>query len=155
MTSTHAPPETLPLASYKLRLHEGHVRIMPAQDADGRPFDGPGVDLRGEDAGRVLAELGPLRGWLLAREPGVTLRSVSVDLRAARVLVTLAPELPGERPRVLRFDAPYAHELIAAGAGVAREAAAGALRALERRRQRAISASSTRGTYANSTLEPR
>ena len=74
-------------------------------------FSGPGVDLRGEEARAILALATPFRAWLEAREPGVRLRSLSVDLAAQRVLVTLEPN-PGERPRVVRIDAPQGGDLL-------------------------------------------
>jgi hypothetical protein len=104
---------SLPLASYKLRFHDGHVRAVPARDEAGCPFAGPGVDLRGHDAQAILALAGPYRAWLSAREPGVTLRSLSVDLASRRVLVTLDPMTSEQRPRVVRIDAPHSEELIA------------------------------------------
>lgn len=103
----------LPLASYKLRFHEGHVRAMPARDEAGVAFGGPGVDLRGEEARAILGEAGPIRAWLEAREPGVVLRSVSVDRARPRILVTLEA-ISGERPRVVRIDAPDADDILAA-----------------------------------------
>ena len=121
---------SLPLASYKLRFHEQHVRALPAEGDDGCPFAGPGVDLRGEAAREIFALAAPMRAWLEAREPGIVLRSISVDRRRPRVLVTL--DNAGERPRVLRFDPPYASELVEAAAGLERrlgEACAAAVRA--------------------------
>ena len=85
---------------------------MPDRDEAGCPFGGPGVDLRGAEARAILGMAGPIRAWLEAREPGVELRSVSVDRKAGRVIVTLAPN-PGERPRVVRIDPPHAEELMA------------------------------------------
>jgi hypothetical protein len=82
---------------------------VPSLGLDGCAFTGPGVDLRGEDADRAIAAAAPIEAWLAAREPGITLRSLSVDLRKMRVLVTLET---GERPRVLRFDPPHATELV-------------------------------------------
>lgn len=124
------------LRSYKLRAFEDHVRAVPARDHEGCPFAGPGVDLRGEAARHVLEALGPVRAWLEAREPGVTLRSLSADLERPRVLVTLAPA-PGEaRPRVVRFDPPWASDLLEAATELEarlREATASALRARARR----------------------
>jgi hypothetical protein len=104
----------LTLASYKLRFHEDHVRVVPARDEAGCPFAGPGVDLRGEDARAVFELASPFRAWLEAREPGVTLRSLSVDLAAARVLITLEPMTEEQRPRVVRIDPPSSEELLAA-----------------------------------------
>lgn len=76
-------------------------------------FDGPGVDLHGADAERAFALARPMIAWLEARESDIVMRSLSVDRAKERVLVTL--EQAGGRPRVLRFDAPFATELIAAG----------------------------------------
>lgn len=103
----------IPLASYKLRFHETHVRAVPALDEAGCAFAGPGVDLRGAEARPVLELAAPFRAWLNAREPGVVLRSLSVDLAARRIVITLEPTAPGERPRVVRIDPPHAEELIA------------------------------------------
>ncbi|MBX3185422.1 MAG: hypothetical protein KF819_00340 [Labilithrix sp.] len=125
---------TLELASYKLRFHEGHVRAVPSRDEAGCLFEGPGVDLRGDDARSVLDLADGVRRWLEAREPGITLRSMSVDLRAPRVLVTLEALEASERPRVLRFDPPYAQELVAAAAELEAQIAVLCARALRRRR---------------------
>lgn len=122
------------LASYKLRFFDHHVRAVPTHDPDGCPFEGPGVDLRGEAATAVLALAAPLRAWLEAREPGIALRSLSVDLAKQRVLVTL--DQPGDRPRVLRFDPPSSTDLLA-NAGPLETAITIACRiALTRRRDR-------------------
>ncbi len=85
---------------------------MPDRDEAGCPFGGPGVDLRGDEARAILGMAGPIRAWLEAREPGVVLRSMSVDRKSGRVLITLAPN-PGERPRVVRIDPPHSEELMA------------------------------------------
>ena len=77
-------------------------------------FSGPGVDLRGEEAERIFALARPMIAWLEAREPGIVMRSLSVDRSKQRVLVTLDEE--GDRPRALRFDPPSATEIIDAGA---------------------------------------
>lgn len=92
---------------------------MPERGLDGRAFAGPGVDLRGAEADRAIAAAAPIEAWLSAREPGIVMRSLSVDRARSRVLVTLEPG-PGSRPRVLRFDPPYADELIASGGDVER-----------------------------------
>jgi hypothetical protein len=123
----------LPLASYKLRFCDDHVRALPARDEAGRRFEGPGVDFRGEEARPLLALATPFREWLDAREPGVTLRSVSVDLAAQRVLITLEPMAADQRPRVVRIDPPQSDELIAAAAPL--EAAIGAV-CIEKLRRR-------------------
>lgn len=83
-------------------------------------FGGPGVDLRGADAERAIAAARPVEAWLHAREPGVVLRSLSVDRARMRVLVTLEATSPGERPRVIRFDPPHANELVDAAADAER-----------------------------------
>jgi hypothetical protein len=106
----------IPLASYKLRFHETHVRAVPARDEAGCPFAGPGVDLRGAEAAPILAQAAPFRAWLEAREPGVVLRSLSIDVAARRVLITLEPMSLAERPRVVRVDPPHSEELLAAAA---------------------------------------
>lgn len=113
-----------------------HVRAVPLRDEAGCPFSGPGVDLRGEAARAILddaALIRPIRDWLEAREPGVVLRSVSVDLAARRVLVTLEPMTTEQRPRVVRIDPPNAEELL--GAASALESAIAALSALQLRRR--------------------
>lgn len=110
------------LASYKLRFHDEHVRAVPARDAAGCAFAGPGVDVRGAEARAILATAAPpLRAWLEAREPGVVLRTMSMSRgkngdEAPRVLMTLEATTPGERPRVIRFDMPHAGELVEAAA---------------------------------------
>lgn len=124
----------IPLASYKLRFHDEHVRAVPARDEAGCPFKGPGVDVRGEEARPLLALAAPFRAWLDAREPGVTLRSLSVDVTAQRVLITLEPMAADQRPRVVRIDPPQADELIAAAAPL--EAAIGAV-CIDKLRRRA------------------
>jgi hypothetical protein len=104
----------LSLASYKLRFHEDRVRAVPARDEAGCPFAGPGVDLCADEARAILAMAGPFRVWLEAREPGVVLRSVSVDRAAQRILITLEPMTADQRPRVVRLDPPFSEELIEA-----------------------------------------
>lgn len=119
------------LASFKLRFHDVHVRAVPKTDAKGCPFEGPGVDLRGDEARAVLDQAKPLVAWLDAREPGIVLRSLSIDLERSRVLVTLEQE--GDRPRVLRFDPPSANELVDAAAPLVGVLRGFVERALERR----------------------
>jgi hypothetical protein len=104
--------DRLRLASYKIRFADRHVRAMP------EGFAGPGVDLRGDETTPIIALAQPMLAWLEAREPGIVLRSLSVDRAKARVLVTL--EQAGERPRALRFDPPSSTELIDAGAAAER-----------------------------------
>ena len=133
---------SLPLASYKLRFHEGHVRAVPARDEEGCAFAGPGVDLRGAEAEAILGLATPFRAWLDAREPGVKLRSLSVDLASRRVLITLEPMAANQRPRVVRVDAMHSDELIAASQAL--EASLGeACAAKLRNRQRTPSGAET------------
>ena len=86
------------------------MRVVPARDEQGCPFAGPGVDLLGDEARAVLDTCGPLLAWFTAREPGIAVRALSMDLASGRVLVSL--EVPGGRPRVLRFDASDGRELV-------------------------------------------
>jgi hypothetical protein len=92
----------LPIASFKLQIAEGRVRVVPALDASGCPFAGPGVDLVGEEAARAFALAAPLLAWLEAREP-VRVRSLSLDVGRRRLLVTVEAGR-GERPRVVKID---------------------------------------------------
>ncbi len=124
---------TLPLASYKLRSREVHVRAVPARDEAGCPFAGPGVDLRGDEALAVFALATPFHEWLDAREPGVKLRALSVDLAAHRVLITLEPMAADQHPRVVRIDPPHGDELIAAAAPLAAAVGAVCMHKLRRR----------------------
>jgi hypothetical protein len=123
----------LPLASYKLRFHEDRLRAVPARDEAGCPFAGPGVDLAGDEARALFALATPFRAWLEAREPGVTLRSLSVDRAAQRVLITLEPMTDDQRPRVVRIDPPHADELLAAAAPLEAALGAACIETLRRR----------------------
>ena len=64
-----------------------------------------GVDLRGEDASRVIAAARPMIEWLEAREPGVDVRSLSVNDTRVLVSVEATP-----KPRALRIEAPDLRE---------------------------------------------
>lgn len=123
----------VPLASYKIRLHDVHVRAVPACDASGAPFTGPGVDLRGSDALAAIEAARPIIAWLDAREPGVVVRSISVKTEGPRVLVSLAPLGADPRPRATRFDPPYANELRDAGREAERVIGEACVRVLARR----------------------
>jgi hypothetical protein len=113
--------EPLPVASFKLQLAEGRVRIVPARDASGCAFVGPGVDLVGDDAREAFALAAPVLAWLEAREP-VRVRSLSLDVARGRLLVTL--EADGDRPRVVkidpRIDAGSSAEIVALAAPLLR-----------------------------------
>lgn len=131
----------LALASYKLRFFDEHVRAVPARDADGCPFAGPGVDVRGEAARAILVAAAPVTAWLEAREPGVVLRTMSISRgkrgdEAPRVLVTLESTAQGERPRVLRFEAPHAEEITEAAKASEALVEEACVAALARRRAR-------------------
>jgi hypothetical protein len=121
------------LASFKLRFHETHVRIMPAD------FDGPGVDVHGDEALKCF-ELGkPMIEWLLQREPSVKLRAMSVDLVKRRVLVSFedahAVATRVTRPIVLRVEPPESSELIDRGALLVARLETLAAEAIARRRR--------------------
>jgi hypothetical protein len=94
--------DALPLASFKLQLIARRARIVPALDASGCPFAGPGVDLIGEEAAATFALAAPVLAWLEAREP-VRVRSLSLDVARRRLLVTVEAG-GGERPRVVKID---------------------------------------------------
>jgi hypothetical protein len=89
------------LRSFKLRVADAHVRIVPATDDAGCPFAGAGVDLRGSEAEEAFRVAAPLLAALAEFEPGVVVRAVAVDVAARRVLATF--EAIG-RPRVVRLD---------------------------------------------------
>jgi hypothetical protein len=127
----------LPLSSYKIRFHDVHIRAMPAVDADGAKFGAAGVDLGGDEARAVIAAAAPVIAWLDAREPGVRVRSISVKTSGPRVLVSLDPNSTLDpRPRALRFDPPWADELVLAARDAERMIGEACVRALERRTAR-------------------
>jgi hypothetical protein len=114
--------EPLPIASFKLQLAERRARIVPALDASGCPFAGPGVDVIGEEAAATFALAAPVLAWLEAREP-VRVRSLSLDVGRRRLLVTVEAGR-GERPRVVKIDpgvdASASDELVALAAPLLR-----------------------------------
>jgi len=89
------------LRSFKLRFADGHVRIVPETDAAGCPFAGPGVDLFGEAAEHAFQLAAPLLATLATFEPGISVRSLAVDLERPRLTATLHAE---GKPRVVRLD---------------------------------------------------
>ncbi len=122
------------LATVKLRFADGHVRLLPATDLASRPFTGPGVDLRGEPAREAFRLAEPAIAWLCARQPGVALRALSIDLRTRRVLVSFEDaHTPGGKPMVLRIEAPTSSELVDACAPLLRFLETEAATALTRR----------------------
>src|SRR5262245_10226699 len=96
----------LKLRSFKIRVADGHIRIVPETDSAGCPFSGPGVDLRGPRAQHAIAAAEPILQVLRDIEPGVIIRSIAVDLVRPRVTATLDPAAPvsDARPRVIRID---------------------------------------------------
>jgi hypothetical protein len=92
---------TVHLRSFKLRLADGHVRIVPKTDAVGCPFAGPGVDLLGDAAEEAFRLAAPLLARLAEFEPGVAVRSIAVDLQRPRITATLHAD---GKPRVVRLD---------------------------------------------------
>ena len=97
------------LRSFKLRFLDEHVRIMPAR------FDGPGVDVRGAEARRCFELAKDMIAWLVARQPSVKLRALSVDFPTQRILVSFEDaHATGvrARPMVLRIDPPESIELL-------------------------------------------
>lgn len=77
----------------------------------------------------------PMLAWLDEREPGVAVRSISVDDK--RVLVSLEPysaEVNDQRPRALRFEPPFAGELRERADAAELLLEDACVRALERRR---------------------
>ena len=109
--SATGPGSALPLTSYRIHLEDVHVRAVPARDARGASFVGPGIDLRGADAHAAIEAARPVVAWLDAREPGVVVRSISVKTEGPRVLISLAPLGADPRPRAMRFEGSYATEL--------------------------------------------
>ncbi len=109
----------LPLRSFKLHFVEGRARVVPARDAAGCAFAGPGVDLVGDDARAALALGAPLVAALVALEPGARVRSLSVDLEAPRLLASLEPSAPeaDPRPRAVRLAEAHLVERVLAAAG--------------------------------------
>jgi hypothetical protein len=99
------------------------VRALPAADEEGRPFEGPGVDLRGDAAAAAFAAAAPVLAWFTAREPGVRLRSLSMEIGTGRVLATIKPDALGLAPphalrapkaRLVRVDPRASVELLEA-----------------------------------------
>jgi hypothetical protein len=125
MTPERVPAAALPrlrIASFKLQFVERRVRAVPAEDASGCAFAGPGVDLLGAEADAVFARARPLLAWLEAREP-VRVRTLSLDVGRRRLLVTLDAEgIGGSGKRVVKIDPGVdpvsSDELVALAAGV-------------------------------------
>lgn len=101
--------ERVDLLSFKLRLVDRRVRVVPARGDDGCAFSGPGVDLLGADAEMVFSAARTLFSTIERVQPGVVLRSVAVDLKRRRVLATMDPLTPDADPRgqVIRVDSGH------------------------------------------------
>lgn len=108
------------LASFKLRFHDRHVRVLPSEVEPGIAFRDPGVDLRGAAADEALAEAAPLLAWIRDRDPASVVRSISVDLASLRIIVSLEDVHGAARgkPNVLRIDAPTSGDLLALAGGL-------------------------------------
>ncbi|MEM9188124.1 MAG: hypothetical protein AAGF12_03025 [Myxococcota bacterium] len=94
----------LPVRMFKLRMWDQHVHFVPDRDLAGEEFSEPGVDLRGDEAEGAFVAAAPLFDVLSELEPGIEIRSLSVDLPRVRLLATLHPRLGETRPRVIRID---------------------------------------------------
>ena len=92
------------------------------------------MDLFGPAALRAFELAEPMLAWLRSREPGIALRSMSVDVPRGRVLVSFedAHGVSG-KPMVLRVDSPESSELLDAAAPVVRYLVTQATEALARR----------------------
>lgn len=89
------------------------------------------MDLLGEDFERLRPLAAPLLRGLEGLEPGVQVRSLSLDLERPRLLATLEAE---GRPRVVRIETPYIIEgLLGQSEGLLAALARGATEALEAR----------------------
>ncbi len=88
------------------------MRVVPARDAAGCAFAGPGVDLPPADVDAAVRAAAPLLAWLDALEPGVRLRSLSLDCARPRLLATITPLSAEDRPRAVRVDGAAAEEAL-------------------------------------------
>jgi hypothetical protein len=124
------------LRSFKLRLGESYVFVVPAVDLAGCAFGGPGVTLRAEPAQRAIDLAQPLLRALDGFEPGIRVRSMSVNLEQPRLLGTLHPSTSDgdARGRVIRVDGGPAFDIVMAEAqGLVAYLEVAAIASLERR----------------------
>lgn len=84
-------PERMVLRSWKALFDERRVRVVPRSVGAGVPFEGPGVDVLGDEAAGLFFHLRPIVEWFEGHEAGQVLRSVSFDLDKRRFLATLRP----------------------------------------------------------------
>lgn len=116
------------LRSFKLQFQERRARVVPLEGPGGCPFSGPGVDRLGEAFEELRALAAPLLWELEGLEPGIQVRSLSMDLERGRLLATLEAE---GRPRVIRIENPYIIErLLGQSEGLLAALARGAQEAL-------------------------
>lgn len=80
------------------------MRVVPATNTTGCPFSGPGVDILGDEAGSLLAEASNVLDVLQSIEPGIEVRSLSIDLEQRRLIASLEPARDEQRPRVIRVE---------------------------------------------------
>jgi hypothetical protein len=126
-------PARFDVASVKIRLRDGHIRVVPGRGLDGCPFGGPGVDLFDDDAARVIAAAAPLLAGLATLEPGVLVRSISVDFGRSRVLATLEAE---PKARVVHVTGPLPERWLEAASELVPVLEAAVEKALLRRKDR-------------------
>lgn len=131
--------EPLPLRSLKVHRREGYARAVPREDGAGCPFAGPGVTVQGEAYGRVAVAAERLYASLASFEPGIVVRSLSLDFDARRLLAVLEPTVPDADPRgrVVRIDGGAFEVVAAAATELVEELGREARLALERRRKNA------------------
>lgn len=84
-------PERMVLRSWKALFDERRVRVVPRSVGADVPFEGPGVDVLGDEAAGLFFHLRPIVEWFEGHEAGQALRSVSFDLDKRRFLATLRP----------------------------------------------------------------
>ncbi|MBL9107930.1 MAG: hypothetical protein JNM74_01615 [Myxococcales bacterium] len=87
----NAGADRMVLRSWKALFDERRVRVVPRTVGPGVPFEGPGVDVLGDEAAGLFFHLRPIVEWFEGHEAGQVLRSVSFDLDKRRFLATLRP----------------------------------------------------------------
>jgi hypothetical protein len=103
----------LEIESFKLRLRDTHVRVLP-RSVQGQRFSGPGIDLLGSDATSVFEAAEGFVQWAKARDSTCDVRSVSVQMAPQRITISLA-DVHGTahgKPQVIRIDPPESSELM-------------------------------------------
>jgi hypothetical protein len=102
------------IESFKLRLRDTHVRVLPKTGLQGKRFAGPGVDLLGADAVAIIRESEGFIAWARARDSTCEVRSVSVQLEPHRVTISLddVHQAAHGKPQVIRIGPPESSELM-------------------------------------------